>query len=208
MECRDIQTLLYNWEKTGSLEKNDYFKITSHTKMCNLCHEKYSLLLPLLERDCQYLDGVTFSSFTDTIDLSERIMDAVLKEKIPRGKLVTKRTFIYAAAAILILLLGFGLISEKYNRGSDNDFLLVEFRIKAPDAESVTLVGDFTDWKENMIIMSDSDGDGTWETEVQLKMNNIYNYNFLIDGDTWITDPETDFFIVDGFGGSNSLIQL
>ncbi len=81
----------------------------------------------------------------------------------------------------------------------------VVFSLDAPDASSVAVVGDFNQWnpKSNLLVK----GENVWSTEILLKKGNTYLYNFLIDGDKWITDPTQMNIVVDSFG-TKSVLEL
>lgn len=63
---------------------------------------------------------------------------------------------------------------------------LVEFSLEKPDAKSVQLAADFTDWESSPIDMIRF-GDGVWSTTVPLPPG-VYGYFFLVDGQ-WHEDP-------------------
>jgi hypothetical protein len=52
------------------------------------------------------------------------------------------------------------------------------------------------------------DGDGVWEIEIPLKKGEEHQYQFLVDGESWIPDPEAPLQVGDGFGGVNSVLQI
>jgi 1,4-alpha-glucan branching enzyme len=60
----------------------------------------------------------------------------------------------------------------------------------------VYLVGDFNDWGQNRdrlvfdpkFAMNGPDTDGVWRAEIDMKPGR-YAYQFVIDGDHWIADP-------------------
>ncbi|MGO9526915.1 MAG: hypothetical protein ACLP0A_05020 [Verrucomicrobiia bacterium] len=66
----------------------------------------------------------------------------------------------------------------------------------APDAYIVYLVGDFNDWGHNRdrlvfdpkFAMNGPDTDGAWRANIELKPGR-HAYQFVIDGDHWIVDP-------------------
>ena len=75
----------------------------------------------------------------------------------------------------------------------------------APKAHLVYLAGDFNDWGHNRdglvfdprFVMHGPDGDGVWRSEVELKPGR-HLYQFVIDGDHWIADPNGDETDKDG----------
>jgi 1,4-alpha-glucan branching enzyme len=79
------------------------------------------------------------------------------------------------------------------------------FRLNAPTAQKVTLVGDFTDWQERPILMKKG-SDGNWTTTVKLPQGE-YNYRFMVDG-TWCDDPECAHRVPNPFGGFNMVRRV
>jgi 1,4-alpha-glucan branching enzyme len=60
------------------------------------------------------------------------------------------------------------------------------FRLLKPDAKSVVLAGDFTDWTQHGIPMQ-KDLNGIWTASVALAPG-THRYRFLVDGEWW-DDP-------------------
>ncbi len=73
-------------------------------------------------------------------------------------------------------------------------------------AANVFLAGTFNDWNDSKQRMSDADGDGVFETTLLLQPGS-YQYKFVVDG-SWHHDPENPDTTEDGFGGSNSLLEV
>lgn len=63
----------------------------------------------------------------------------------------------------------------------------VEFRVAAPKAKHVAILGDFTQWKERGLAMSRQEG-GLWELLLPLPPGH-YHYAYMIDG-TITLDPK------------------
>ena len=79
------------------------------------------------------------------------------------------------------------------------------FSFSAPDALSVQLVGDFTQWQERPIGLQKG-ADGIWRTTVELSPG-THHYRFLVDGQ-WRDDPDCIFRAPNPFGGENMLRQV
>jgi 1,4-alpha-glucan branching enzyme len=79
------------------------------------------------------------------------------------------------------------------------------FTITAPDALSVQLMGDFTQWEEHPINM-EKGADGIWRTTVELPPG-THHYRFSIDGE-WHNDPECTLRASNPFGGENMIRQV
>jgi len=73
--------------------------------------------------------------------------------------------------------------------------------------KSVNLAGNFNNWSKTETPMADSDGDGTWEVTLDLP-DGEYQYKFVINGETWVSDPNNSETAPDGFGGHNSVIEI
>lgn len=61
-----------------------------------------------------------------------------------------------------------------------------EFRYKAPDAQSVSLMGEFNNWKG---VAMAKESDGVWSVKVTLSPG-TYGYKFLVNGKDWVFDPD------------------
>ena len=115
-----------------------------------------------------------------------------------------------AAAAVLLFVLGpFGGDGADRVAGFGPDeerTVYVQFLLRAPEASSVAIAGDFTDWAPNLG-MDDSDGDGIWTIRVRMKPG-VHEYMFLIDGSRWVTDPNAERYEQDGYGHSNAILAV
>ena len=79
------------------------------------------------------------------------------------------------------------------------------FSIKAANAMSVQLVGDFTQWQENPISLR-KDAGGIWRASVELPPG-THHYRFLVDGE-WTDDPDCTLRSPNPFGGQNMMRQV
>ena len=114
-----------------------------------------------------------------------------LKRLLP----VLSATLFLLCAGVLIGLTGIPQVTE--------ETVAVRFTLDAPDASHVAVVGDFNDWDPEATPLHKKDG--IWQAEISLKKGNTYLYNFLIDRQKWITDPNRSNVINDGFGGKSVL---
>lgn len=76
------------------------------------------------------------------------------------------------------------------------------FSFNAPDALSVSLVGDFTNWKKQPVNMKKGP-DGIWKATITLDPG-TYHYRFLVNGE-WRDDPECTLRVANPYGGENSV---
>jgi 1,4-alpha-glucan branching enzyme len=79
------------------------------------------------------------------------------------------------------------------------------FRLTAPDAKKVLLVGDFTSWKQRGIPMQKG-SDGVWTATVGLPPGS-HHYLFIVDG-VWHDDPACPLRAPNPFGGQNMVLQV
>ncbi len=89
-------------------------------------------------------------------------------------------------------------------RGPSGDGAMVTFRVFAPDAETVALVGSFNGWDKDVDKMIGPDKKGWWRIALALEPGR-HEYLFLIDGRRWLKDPRAPSTVDDGFGGENSV---
>jgi len=79
------------------------------------------------------------------------------------------------------------------------------FSFTAPDAVSVQLAGDFTQWQERPINLHRG-MDGIWRATVELEPGTHY-YRFLVDGQ-WRDDPECILRAPNPYGSENMMRQV
>jgi 1,4-alpha-glucan branching enzyme len=79
------------------------------------------------------------------------------------------------------------------------------FSFRAPEASSVQLVGNFTQWLEHPINLQKG-ADGVWQTAVPLPPG-TYHYRFFVDG-AWRDDPACTQRTPNPFGGEDMTRQV
>lgn len=84
---------------------------------------------------------------------------------------------------------------------------LVKFILSAPQAEKVSLAGDFNNWEENTLLMTNKEGEGLWTITLPLNPG-TYNYMFIVNGKEWVSDPYADYHCDDGFGHKNAVLRI
>jgi 1,4-alpha-glucan branching enzyme len=84
---------------------------------------------------------------------------------------------------------------------------LVRFVLVAPNAKSVSLVGDFNNWNKTMTRLTPVGSSGAWATVVPLSSDR-HEYAFIVDGTKWVADPTAPTTIQDDFGTTSSLITV
>lgn len=81
----------------------------------------------------------------------------------------------------------------------------VQFVLVAPDARSVSLVGDFNDWDRGAAPLRAGD-DGVWSVVLPLARG-AFSYSFLVDGEEWRADPMAPS-APDDFGRPSSVVYV
>jgi len=76
-----------------------------------------------------------------------------------------------------------------------------------PPAWKVAVTGDFNDWSEDGIPLKAAGKPGLWEAELRLPPG-VYSYNFIVDGERLVPDPNATNQMPDGYGGTNSLLLV
>ena len=79
------------------------------------------------------------------------------------------------------------------------------FRYAAPNATSVLLVGDFTEWQQKALVM-EKGPDGMWTSSLKLPQGK-HSYLFIVDGQ-WICDPQARENVWNQHGTQNSVIEV
>jgi 1,4-alpha-glucan branching enzyme len=79
------------------------------------------------------------------------------------------------------------------------------FSFKAPGADNVFLVGDFTHWQKAPIQLK-KQADGIWRVTIPLDPGE-HHYRFLVDGE-WRDDPECAVRVPNPFGSDNAVVKV
>ncbi len=142
--------------------------------------------------------------------------------------LIAPRPFMVSplgAAAFALLLLFFGVgalrsISSGNEGGairsatlpptikSERDTVrLVQFVFVAPEAKTVSIVGDFNDWDRNATRLSRDGTEGLWTTSIPLP-HGRHQYAFIVDGKRWMVDPSAPMAVENSYGTPNSVVTV
>jgi 1,4-alpha-glucan branching enzyme len=107
-----------------------------------------------------------------------------------------------AAAAVLAAV----VLARPWTRGTGNGRGdAFQFVLVAPQAASVSLVGDFNDWDPARAPMQTAHG--VWATVVPLAPGR-YRYAFLVNGVEWRADPGAPHAMDDEFGTPSSVVTV
>lgn len=121
--------------------------------------------------------------------------------------------FAVAAASLVSYSLGYQQGSGSAETAvtetaEQSDTVTVHFRVVMPEAEEVSLIGDFNDWDPEATPLTLREDGRTWSATLDLRNDRAYTYNFVVDDEQVIPDPAADRTIPDSFGGEKSVISL
>jgi hypothetical protein len=147
-------------------------------------------------------------------ELRERVLRRLEREdrsaraarSLPRAPLPLRWAAV-PLAAVLAAALTFGL-TTRFLRPAARGVVTVRLELAAPGAGSVSVVGDWNGWNPERGLMRDPDGDGVWEIRLRLPRGLEARYQFLVDGERWLADPQAPLQVEDGFGGTSSVLQI
>ncbi len=225
MKCDRAEGAVSLWIE-GALDEAGLEELKAHLRECKDCAERFHSLLPLMDRDLDTAGEVgedRISATVNTADI-ERFASSVmaaLPDKKPASARLIKfgaqsgassrgvrprfsPVLAFAAAALFIVGLGTGIFFTKLNTNR----VTIRFEISAPDVSSVHLVGNFNDWDDKTYALKRVGASDSWEIELRLPKGNFYVYNFVLDGEDWVLDPNVPLSVDDGFGGASSLLRL
>jgi len=81
----------------------------------------------------------------------------------------------------------------------------MEFRLYAPNAKRVSIVGDFNKWNTRNL-SARKDPKGNWTVCAELKPGR-HEYKFFVDG-KWMDDPNCTWRVSNTFGTQNCVIDI
>lgn len=84
---------------------------------------------------------------------------------------------------------------------------LVQFMLVAPNASTVSVVGDFNDWDPSATPLREAADAGVWTITVPLSAGR-HQYVFMVDGNRWTPDPSAPVAVEDDFGMPNSVVTV
>ena len=130
-------------------------------------------------------------------------LDARVLQAITAPRPSQRRVWPWLAAAAM---LGAVMIWRPWSRGSGADRPdTLQFVLVAPQANSVSLVGDFNGWDPKRSPMRTANG--IWAAVVQLAPGR-YRYAFLVNGVEWRADPGAPAARDDEFGTPSSVVTV
>lgn len=191
-------------------------EVMGHVRECPACAVRLEAARQLIG-DQSYAGGQYYTQCSP--DLGRRIGDRVigqisgekrLNEGSARG--FWRSQIVLTAAALLIVTM-LSLISgipreQQAALMAAETYETVRLQVRAPLAQEVAVAGDWNDWDPEAQPLERIPGSDLWVIELELQPGRDYRYQFVIDGDQWISDPQVKQQIDDGFGGVNSLLVI
>jgi hypothetical protein len=83
----------------------------------------------------------------------------------------------------------------------------IRFRYTNNSADSVAVAGDFSQWSPIPLSPRTVDGQTVWTGLVPVSRGE-HEYQFVINGERWVTDPLAPVTRSDGFGAKNAVLEL
>lgn len=204
--CEGARNYVLLWEERGACPEVEegFGAFRAHLSSCPGCARGYDSLLPLIARDAAPRPEEAVDSAFVARVMGSLPGGAAGRRRGPARILVP----VLAAAALALVVLGGFLVPRGPASGRDLAEMTVRFVLDAPEASSVVLVGDFSQWAADDRYRLERTASGEWELSVKLRKHETYAYGFLVDGERWIADPRATEMIDDGFGSVNSLLRL
>ena len=171
--------------------------VQKHLAGCPACSSRLAALRLVL-------DGGSLS-----VEPPAGLAQEVLARHAPRRNRlmypVLRWAAIAAAAAVVVIVAAQVLSHQPAGQAQSSANVTVRLTLDAPAAAAVAVVGDWNDWNPTAHPMKRRDG--KWEIVLELQRGRSYQYQFLVNGDTWIPDPNGLIKVENGFGGMNSLLE-
>lgn len=233
MMCEECKQSIHNWLEAALDDDRDTpplpEDVSVHIRSCPECRARVEAgMIMAGERPAPVppsdLAKRTKTRIRDRARFAEVSRDAAITQSTatgaPRGPR-RKVLRLAASAAVLVVAVMVGILigralpdaapglgAHVASESNPPTVVRVEFRLEAPRASEVAVVGDWNGWDAEANPLRDTDGDGVWETTVTLRPGEEYQYQFLVDDETWMPDPSSPLTVDDGFGGMNSVLNI
>jgi len=196
--CEDVELMLQDY-LNGYLLPSQREVLESHVRGCGQCRELVVGLTRLESR----LDGL--GKVDVPAGLSRSILAALPAQAYGPSPLRRALSWGVAPALAVMLVVGGFLVKGKLQLQERFAGRVVEVVFTAPQAATVTIVGDFNGWDPLRTQLVRASHEGLWRARLKLAPG-VYQYSFVLDGTVWVSDPLAKSMLADGFGGKNSVI--
>ena len=199
MDCSKAKKIMM--ENAGSAKG----LLRDHLAECSSCRKKFYSLNLLENGRVLYADTPYY--------LENRCMEKIMQQNFPNHYFAagSKRIWVnvkyLAAAAVLLIILSVSVTLSVISLNTDGR-AVVYLSLYAPEAENVSVVGDWNDWVPGRDMLNDRNMDGTWKIKLEVEPGREYRYQFLVNGSIRLSDPAARLTVDDGFGGENSILDI
>lgn len=83
----------------------------------------------------------------------------------------------------------------------------VTFKVDDINGDSVAVLGEWNSWDESSNPLKKRK-DGTFSTTVSLEAGRDYRFRYLVDGEHWINEVESDSEVVNNFGTTDCVVAV
>jgi hypothetical protein len=150
------------------------------------------------------LMGKISSNWNIPIESIIRKGDTGNEKAVPRGKKIAKPASKNDRAELQTRQTGF---IKKY---LTNGNCKVTFRLPkeaAPDAREIAIVGDFNEWDQRQVFMTQMKN-GDFKATLEIPAGREYRFRYFIDGTRWENDWQADKYLPNDYGGDDSVLLL
>ena len=74
--------------------------------------------------------------------------------------------------------------------------------------EQASVVGEFNNWNAEANVLEKNKKTGLHSADIELEAGREYRFRYVVDGKTWLNDPEADRFEPTPFGDSENCIFI
>jgi len=196
--CRDTELLLQEY-LDGYLLPSQRDALEGHVRSCPSCRD----LLDEMRRLEARMEGIPQVGAPGELG-APFVRDLPVYRKHPWRSMAVFPGLLAAAAVLLVALFFPG---SPLRLGAPDTYQVVEIVFSAPGSTSAAVIGDFNDWDSSRDVMVRQGSNGVWKARLKLPPG-VYEYGFVIDGREWLSDPNAEQYLADGFGGRNALLII
>lgn len=102
---------------------------------------------------------------------------------------------------------GLGTATLAVDAASRSGLRTVQFVFRSPNAQRVSVVGDFTEWDAGRLVMTRDSSSGLWSASMALSPGR-HVYAFLMDDTVWVRDPRAPSAPDADFGRPGSILLV
>jgi hypothetical protein len=138
-------------------------------------------------------------------------------ERRPRGvagfissaaRITRRPAWAAALAAGVVAVATIGLLRPRANPAAvAGASIPVQFVLVAPEARSVSVVGDFNNWGLGDSALVAENHNGVWSVSAPVPVG-VHRYAFLVNGKQWVADPTAPRSSGDDFGMPSSALVV